>query len=114
MTQGFRVSLWQDRPNPKDCMHNVSDEVLDFILGKEDCIILDFVDLSDLSLVNLPSLLGLPREINLEGESSEEAVDLYIQIKFDFPGFEIELINHSVRSKKKRAQSFDPLTVDTS
>ena len=48
--------------------------------GKEDCIILDFVDLSDLSLVNLPSLLGLPREINLEGESAEEAVDLYIQM----------------------------------
>ena len=28
--------------------------------GKEDCIVLDFVDLSDLSLVNLPNLLGAP------------------------------------------------------
>ena len=80
--------------------------------GKEDCIVLDFVDLSDLSLVNLPSLLGLPKEINLEGETAEEAIDLYTQMKFDFPGFEIEAHEITLSEVKRRAQSFDPLTME--
>ena len=42
--------------------------------GKTDCIVLDFVDLSDLSLVNLPSLLGLPKELNLQGAEVTEAL----------------------------------------
>ena len=58
--------------------------------GKTDCIVLDFVDLSDLSLVNLPSLLGLPKELNLQGAEATEAIDLYRQLHFDFPGFQVE------------------------
>ena len=80
--------------------------------GKEDCLVLDFVDLSDLSLVNLPSLVGLPKEINLEGETVTEAVNLYHQLHFDFPGFELEAGNITLSDVKHRAQSFDPLTME--
>ena len=80
--------------------------------GKKDCIVLDFVDLSDLSLMNLPSLLGIPREINLQGADAAEAVDLYHQLRFDFPGFEIEASEITLSEIKHRAESFDPLTME--
>ena len=80
--------------------------------GKVDCIILDFVDLSDLSLVNLPSLLGLPKELNLQGEEVTEAIDLYHQLRFDFPGFELEANEITLSEIKHRAESFDPLTME--
>lgn len=80
--------------------------------GKEDCIVLDFVDLSDLSLVNLPSLFGMPREINLEGEEITEAVETYHQLHFDFPGFEIEAAEITLSDIKHRAEAFDPLTME--
>lgn len=80
--------------------------------GKEDCIVLDFVDLSDLSLVNLPSLFGLPREVNMEGEEITEAVATYHQLHFDFPGFEIEAAEITLSDIKHRAEAFDPLTME--
>lgn len=80
--------------------------------GKKDCIILDFVDLSDLSLVNLPSLLGLPKELNLQGAEVTEAIDLYHQLRFDFPGFELEANEITLSEIKHRAESFDPLTME--
>ena len=80
--------------------------------GKEDCIVLDFVDLSDLSLVNLPSLFGMPREVNMEGEEITEAVATYHQLHFDFPGFEIEAAEITLSDIKHRAEAFDPLTME--
>lgn len=80
--------------------------------GKEDCIVLDFVDLSDLSLVNLPSLFGIPREINLEGEEITTAVETYHQLHFDFPGFEVEAAEITLSDIKHRAEAFDPLTME--
>ena len=80
--------------------------------NKEDCLVLDFVDLSDLSLVNLPSLFGLPKELNLEGQEVSESVELYHQIQFDFPGFELEAGEITLRHIKTRAEAFDPLTME--
>ena len=80
--------------------------------GKEDCLVLDFVDLSDLSLVSLPSLVGLPKELNLEGELITEAVETYRQLPFDFPAFEIEAAEITLSDVKHRAQVFDPLTME--
>lgn len=80
--------------------------------GKEDCIVLDFVDLSDLSLVNLPSLFGMPRAVNMEGEEITEAVATYHQLHFDFPGFEIEAAEITLSDIKHRAEAFDPLTME--
>src|SRR5262249_39718750 len=41
--------------------------------GKKDCLVLDFVDLSALSLCTLPSLFGMPRDLDLEGQDAAEA-----------------------------------------
>ena len=80
--------------------------------NKEDCLILDFVDLSDLSLVNLPSLVGLPKELNLEGLEVTEAVDAFRQLSFDFTTFEMEAAEISFSDVKHRAEIFDPLTME--
>lgn len=79
---------------------------------KEDCLVLDFVDLSDLSLVSLPSLVGLPRELNLEGAEITEAVDAFNQFSFDYPAFELEAADITLSDVKHRAQAFDPLTME--
>ncbi len=80
--------------------------------GKEDCLVLDFVDLSDLSLVSLPSLVGLPKELNLEGELLADAVETYRNLPFDFPAFEMEAAEITLSDVKHRAQAFDPLTME--
>lgn len=80
--------------------------------NKKDCIVLDFVDLSGLSLVNLPSLLGLPKELDLQGATVSEAIDLYRQLKFDYPGFELEAGEITLGEIKMRAEGFDPLNTD--
>ena len=41
--------------------------------GKTDCLILDFVDLSALDLCTLPSLFGMPRDLDLQGRDASEA-----------------------------------------
>ena len=41
--------------------------------GKSDCLILDFVDSRTLSLCTLPSLFGVPRDLDLRGEDASEA-----------------------------------------
>ena len=79
---------------------------------KEDCLVLDFVDLSDLSLVSLPSLVGLPRELNLEGAELTEAVDVFNQYSLDYPAFELEAADITLSDVKHRAQAFDPLTME--
>ena len=80
--------------------------------GKEDCIVLDFVDLSDLSLVNLPSLFGLPKDLNLDGEDLAETVECYKQLRFDFPGFAIEAGEITLKEVITRAEVFNPLTME--
>ncbi len=80
--------------------------------NKEDCLVLDFVDLSDLSLVNLPSLFGLPRQLDLEGRTIDEANKIYQQLRLNFPGFELEAREITLTDIKKRAEAFDPLTME--
>ncbi|MET0793064.1 MAG: DEAD/DEAH box helicase [Polyangiaceae bacterium] len=78
--------------------------------GKKDCLILDFVDVSRLSLCSLPSLFGAPRELDLQGQDAREARRIWQQILFDHPGFELEAGALTLPEIQERAASFDPLT----
>lgn len=80
--------------------------------GKEDCLILDFVDVSAMSLVTLPTLMGLPKNLNLQGEEVTEALSFFRNLAFDFPGFELEAGEISLTDIRERAETFDPLTKD--
>ena len=80
--------------------------------GKKDCLILDFVDLSTLSLCTLPSLFGAPRDLDLRGEDARVARRIWDEIVFDRPGFELEAGAVTLDEIKERAASFDPLTLE--
>lgn len=80
--------------------------------GKADCLVLDFVDLSDLSLVSLPDLAGLPRDLDLEGGELQEAAETMRQLYFDYPGFEVEAGSITLGEIQERAAAFDPLSMD--
>lgn len=80
---------------------------------KKDCLILDFVDLSELSLCTLPSLFGAPRDLDLRGESVSEARRAWQQIMLDQPGFELEAGAVTLDEIQERAAAFDPLTLAT-
>src|SRR6478736_3513650 len=80
--------------------------------GKKDCLILDFVDLSELSLCTLPSLFGVPRELDLQGQDVSEARRVWQQILFDRPGFELEASVLTLPEIQQRAASFNPLTLE--
>jgi ATP-dependent helicase IRC3 len=82
--------------------------------GKRDCLILDFVDLSDLDLCTLPSLFGVPRHIDLDGADVREAVRVWQQCLFDHPGFELEAGAVTLPEIERRAATFDPLTLQAS
>jgi len=77
--------------------------------GKSDCIVLDFVDLSDLELVTLPSLHGVPRNVDLEGERADEVSEAVRAILAAHPGFEIPPGSITLQEIKDRAEAFDPL-----
>lgn len=79
--------------------------------GKRDCLILDFVDLSALDLCTLPSLFGMPRDLDLEGGDAEEARRTWSRISFDHPGFEVEAGAITLGEIQDRAARFDPLTL---
>jgi ATP-dependent helicase IRC3 len=79
--------------------------------GKRDCLILDFVDVSTLSLCSLPCLFGVPRELDLRGEDVNVARRIWQQILFDQPGFELEAGGLSLPEIQERAAHFDPLTL---
>jgi ATP-dependent helicase IRC3 len=79
--------------------------------GKKDCLVLDFVDVSALSLCSLPSLFGVPRELDLRGEDVSVARRTWLQILFDHPGFELEAGALTLPEIQQRAASFDPLTL---
>jgi hypothetical protein len=80
--------------------------------GKKDCLILDFVDVSQLSLCSLPSLFGVPRELDLRGEDVSAARHAWQQILLDHPGFELEAGSFTLPEIQERAESFDPLTLE--
>ncbi len=81
--------------------------------GKKDCLILDFVDLSTLSLCSLPSLFGTPRDLDLQGGDVSEARRVWQQIVLDHPGFALEAGALTLHEIQERAASFDPLTLHT-
>jgi ATP-dependent helicase IRC3 len=78
---------------------------------KRDCLILDFVDASVLSLCGLPSLFGVPKDLDLEGGDVSQARRQWLQILFDHPGFELEAGSFTLPEIQRRAASFDPLTL---
>ena len=82
--------------------------------GKHDCLILDFVDVSQLSLCTLPSLFGCPRDLDLHGGDAGEARASWMQLQLDHEGFELEAGALTLREIQDRAASFDPLTLATS
>ena len=79
--------------------------------GKKDCLILDFVDVSRLSLCTLPSLFGMPRDLDLQGEDVSEARRAFARITLDAQGFEVEAGAITLREIQSRAESFDPLAL---
>lgn len=80
--------------------------------GKQDCLILDFVDVSQLSLCTLPSLFGAPRDLDLQGGDARAAWRAWQQIAFDHPGFELEAGAVTLPEIQARAAAFDPLTLE--
>ncbi len=78
---------------------------------KKDCLILDFVDLSNLDLCTLPSLFGMPKDLDLEGRDASEAQRTWQQLAFDHPGFEVEAGAITLSEIQDRAEKFDPLTL---
>ncbi|HEY0706237.1 MAG TPA: DEAD/DEAH box helicase [Polyangia bacterium] len=80
--------------------------------GKADCLILDFVDVSNLSLCSLPSLFGCPRELDLRGGDVGEARRVWMQVMFDHADFQLEAGAVTLREIQDRAASFDPLTLE--
>ncbi|HEY4178290.1 MAG TPA: DEAD/DEAH box helicase [Kofleriaceae bacterium] len=80
--------------------------------GKKDCLILDFVDVSELSLCTLPSLFGCPRDMDLRGEDARDAARTWEQIQLDYPELELEARALTLSEIQDRAESFDPLTLD--
>ena len=79
--------------------------------GKKDCLILDFVDVSTLSLCSLPSLFGCPRNLDLFGGDASEARRVWQEILMDRPGFELEAGALTLPEIQNRAAAFDPLTL---
>jgi ATP-dependent helicase IRC3 len=80
--------------------------------GKHDCLILDFVDASQLSLCSLPTLFGAPHQLDLQGEDAGRARRVWERIQFDHPGFELEAGTFTLPEIQRRATSFDPLTLE--
>jgi ATP-dependent helicase IRC3 len=80
--------------------------------GKRDCLILDFVDVSNLSLCSLPSLFGCPRDLDLRGGDVGEARRAWLQLMLDHADFELEAGAVTLREIQDRAASFDPLTLE--
>jgi superfamily II DNA or RNA helicase len=80
--------------------------------GKRDCLILDFVDVSNLSLCSLPSLFGCPRDLDLRGGDVGEARRAWLQLMLDHADFELEAGAVTLAEIQDRAASFDPLTLE--
>lgn len=79
--------------------------------GKKDCLILDFVDASSVPLVTLPTLFGLPRELDFEGRLAGEARGVWDSALADAPGLELPPGAITLGEIQRRAAAFDPLTL---
>jgi superfamily II DNA or RNA helicase len=79
--------------------------------GKTDCLVLDFVDLSERSLATLPTLVGLPPQIDLEGATLDEAERALGKIWHDDPGFEVDPGDITLGEIQRRAAAFGPLAL---
>lgn len=79
--------------------------------GKRDCLILDFVDASSVPLVTLPTLFGLPRELDFEGRLASDGARAYFDAMADAPGLEVEPGAITLGEIQRRAAAFDPLTL---
>lgn len=79
--------------------------------GKQDCLILDFVDASELSLCSLPSLFGAPHQLDLQGQDAREARRVWQRILLEHPGFELDA-SLTLPEIQERARAFDPLTLE--
>ncbi|MDQ3366832.1 MAG: DEAD/DEAH box helicase family protein [Myxococcota bacterium] len=80
--------------------------------GKRDCLILDFVDVSELSLCTLPTLFGCPRDVDFAGQDAREGARQWLQIQLDYPALELEAGALTLREIQDRAAAFDPLTLE--
>jgi hypothetical protein len=80
--------------------------------GKRDCLILDFVDVSELSLCTLPTLFGCPRDLDFAGQDAREGARQWLQIQLDYPALELEAGALTLREIQDRAAAFDPLTLE--
>lgn len=80
--------------------------------GKTDCLVLDFVDVSELSLCTLPTLFGCPRDLDFEGQDAREGSRQWMQIQLDYPELELEAKALTLREIQDRAAAFDPLTLE--
>lgn len=79
--------------------------------GKRDCLVLDFVDLGSLSLTTLPTLFGVPRQVDLRGELASEAAAAWRQLEVEFPDFELPPEAITLEEIQERAAAFDPLSL---
>lgn len=79
--------------------------------GKRDCLVLDFVDLSDVALETLPSLFGLPRALDLEGGDVSEAAARFRQLELDFGAFDLPPERITLEEIQERAAAFDPISL---
>ncbi|MGE0707739.1 MAG: DEAD/DEAH box helicase [Planctomycetota bacterium] len=79
--------------------------------GKRDCLVLDFVDLGELELATLPSLFGMPRDLDLRGEDAGEAAGRYAQLLLDHGPFELPPGEITLEEIQARAAAFDPLSL---
>lgn len=79
--------------------------------GKRDCLVLDFVDLGGLSLTTLPTLFGVPHQVDLRGELVNEAAATWQQLQMDFPDFELPPDAITLEEIQTRAAAFDPLSL---
>lgn len=80
--------------------------------GKRDCLILDFVDVSNLSLCTLPTLFGCPADVDFAGQDARDGARQWQQIQLDYPALELEVGALTLREIQDRAAAFDPLTLE--
>jgi superfamily II DNA or RNA helicase len=80
--------------------------------GKSDCLILDFVDVSELSLCTLPTLFGCPHDLDFAGQDARDAARGWMQLQLDYPALELEAAGLTLREIQDRAAAFDPLTLE--
>lgn len=80
--------------------------------GKRDCLVLDFVDVSELSLCTLPTLFGCPHDFDFAGQDAREGARQWMQMQLDERTLEIEARGLTLREIQDRAAAFDPLTLE--